>query len=138
MAGYVGGNGSEDIARLRRMIAEPTSDTYSDAILLDAIERYPVPDADGYWPDDDLWTESYDHALAASEIWAEKSAAVAHAFDFDADGGAFSKSQQVTHYERQARRWRSLRQPGNYTVETPTPSSSGVPVWLANVNDPYE
>jgi hypothetical protein len=136
MAGYVGGSEPADVARLRRMVAEPTPDTYSDADLAAAIERYPVPDIDGYWPDEVDWLPSYDLALAASEIWSEKAAAVAANFDFDADGAAFQKSQQVEQYERQARRWRSLRQPGGYTVETVAPAGD-IPVWLGNVNDPY-
>ena len=53
MSGYAGGTSAADLARLRRMTAEPNTTTYSDVLLTDAIERYPVMDSDGNWPDDD-------------------------------------------------------------------------------------
>ena len=93
------------------MTAEPNTTTYSDVLLTDAIERYPVIDADGNWPDEDDWTETFDLALAASEIWSEKAASLAANFDFDADGAAFTKSQQVAHATQQARRWHSSALP---------------------------
>src|SRR5262245_52383301 len=135
MAAYVGGAGPVDVLRLRRMTAEPSQTPYTDAMMVETIERYPVPDLDEFWPDEAGWLPSYDLAQAAAEIWSEKAAAIALNFDFEADGASFSKSQQVEQYEKQARRWRSLRQAGNYSVAAVQPS--GVAPWLGNVNDPY-
>jgi hypothetical protein len=121
MAGYVGGSAPVDVARLRRMTAEPQQTPYTDAMLVEAIERYPVPDLDDFWPDEAGWLPSYDLAMAAAEIWSEKATLLATNFDFDADGANFSRSQQYDHFMKQARHWRALRQPGNYTVITPIP-----------------
>jgi len=135
MASYTGGSGPDDVLRLRRMVAEPTEAIYTDAILTAAIERYPVPDPDDVYPDEYGWLPSYDLALAAAEIWAEKAGAVAANFDFQADGANFAKSQQYEHYNQQARKWRSLRVPGNYEVVTMPPSSTSTVI--GNVNNPY-
>jgi hypothetical protein len=118
------------------MVAEPTTATYSDAMLVDAIERYPVPDPDDVWPDEAGWYPTYDLAMAAAEIWSEKATMVAANFDFSADGANFSKSQQYEHFLGQARRWRSLRVPGNYEVMTMPPANAGTVI--GNWNDPYE
>ena len=136
MSGYTGGTSATDLDRLRRMVAEPTTATYSDAMLVDAIERYPVPDPDDVWPDEAGWYPTYDLAMAAAEIWSEKATMVAANFDFSADGANFSKSQQYEHFLGQARRWRSLRVPGNYEVMTMPPANAGTVI--GNWNDPYE
>lgn len=98
-----------DIARLRRMVAEPTTTTYSDSVLTETIERYPVVDADGLAPDDDDWTATYDLSAAAADVWGEKAAALATAFDFTADGGSFSRSQMVKQAQTMASYYRSRR-----------------------------
>lgn len=134
MGGYTGGSGPDDLLRLRRMVAEPTEATYTDALLVTAIERYPVPDPDDIYPDEAGWYPTYDLALAAAEIWSEKAGTVAANFDFEADGGNFSKSQQVQHYTGQARKWRSLRVPGNWTVQTVVAPTESI---VGNWNDPY-
>ena len=46
------------------MVAEPTTTTYIDAMLVDAILRYPVPDPEDVYPDESGWIPSYDLALA--------------------------------------------------------------------------
>ena len=74
MSGYTGGTSAFDVLRLRRMTAITGSQTYTDAMLIESIQRYPVEDADGYAPDDDQWEPTYDIARAACEIWAEKAA----------------------------------------------------------------
>ena len=136
MGGYVGGSGPEDVARLRRMTAEPTTAVYSDAALQAAIERYPVADRDDIYPDEAGWLPSYDLAMAAAEVWAEKATVVAANFDFDADGASYKRSQQYEHYVKQARRWRSLRVPGNWTAVPAEPETDSVSV-VGNVNNPY-
>ena len=137
MSGFTGSTGFDDIARLRRMIAEPTSAVYTDGDLAAAIERYPVADAQGYWPLESAWTATYDMAMAASEIWDEKAASVAANFAFDADGASFQKQQQHEHFQAQALKWRARRVPGVWTTETVrTPATDRS--WIGNVNDPYE
>jgi len=67
---------TEMIAEVRRMVAEPTTAVYSDAVLSAYIERYPLHDADGLTEDDTGWTAVYDLNAAAAGIWLEKSTAV--------------------------------------------------------------
>ena len=85
------------IAELRRMCAEPTTATYSDVTLAAYIERYPLTDARGQ--------ESYTYDLhaAAADVWNEKAAALAHLYDFSADGGSYTRSQRVAQAQAQAR-----------------------------------
>jgi len=139
VSGYVGGTSAADIARLRRMVAEPSTTTYSDVLLEDAITRHPVADPEDVYPDESGWIPSYDLALAAAEIWEEKAAALAANFDFEADGATFSKSQQTDHATAQARIWRSRRVAGNWTVmpEANSATRFGEP-HIGNINNPYE
>jgi hypothetical protein len=145
MSGYTGSGSSFDILRLRRMTAITGSAEYTDAMLQDTIRRYPVDDADGvsppagdgYAPSASGWTATYDMALAAAEIWEEKSAAIASNFAFDADGASFQKQQQYEHYVAQARLWKGRRVAGVWIAET-VRSTSTSQSWIGNVNDPYE
>lgn len=117
------------------MVAEPTPATYSDDVLVAAIKRYPVPDPEDVYPDEPGWIPSYDLAMAASEIWEEKGAALAANFDFNADGASFSKKQQYDHATGQARKWRSLRVPGNWTAQTVVAPAESI---VGNWNNPYQ
>ena len=107
------------IATMRRMVAEPATTTYTDALLIDAIMRYPHMDEYGELPTDDDgvenadWTATYDLNAAAADIWQEKAAAISSKFDFSADGGNFSMSQQFEQYMKQARYYRSRRMPSS-------------------------
>lgn len=104
------------IAEMRRMCAEPTTATYSDVDLAAYIERYPLTDVRGQEPytwdvstmppsqvDNDAWVPTYDLHAAAADVWNEKAAALAHLYDFSADGGSYSRSQRVTQAQAQAR-----------------------------------
>lgn len=93
------------ITRLRRMVAEPSSATYSDEDLAGYLEELPLLDVAGY----DL------HA-AASAIWDEKAAALAARYDVSADGATHSLSQKHAHALQQARHHRSRRAPGTITL----------------------
>ena len=78
------------IARLRRMVSEPDdSNGYEHYVLAEAIERFPLYDADGYEQGDDDWVETYDLYAAAADIWTEKAAARSERMDFGADGSTF-------------------------------------------------
>jgi hypothetical protein len=108
-----------DIVRLRRMVAEPTTTTYSDAILTEIIERYPLLDADGLAWDDDDWVAVYDANASAAEVWAEKAAALTGSFDFAADGASFTRSQAYAQAAKQQRYYAARRAPGTITMVRP-------------------
>jgi len=84
------------IAELRRMVNVAADDaTYTDEVLGGYIERYPIVDSAGYDSDEDDWTETYSLYAAAVDVLSERIAAQAEDFDFQADGAAFSRSQQA-------------------------------------------
>lgn len=95
---------ASDVSRLRRLIAEPTPDNYSDADLEDVIERYPIDDSDGNEPSDSDWVATYDLFLSAAEVWTEKAATLvaAGAYDFTADDASFKRSQMYEQYTKMA------------------------------------
>ena len=108
-------------AQLRRMVDEPTEDTYDDDLIDDIIETYPLLDVLGNDPQDvdfsttpptisetDDWIPTYDLNAAAAQIWGEKAGAVSDEFDFNADGGSYSRSQKKKQYSDNAR-WYSSR-----------------------------
>jgi hypothetical protein len=123
------------VARLRRLTAEPTATTYTDADLRECIERYPLADADGYAPDSDLWAGAWDIHPAAADIWEEKAAALAAAFDFAADGGDYKRSQAYNQMLQQARRFRSMRQTTTFVMvaEPPPAGALRVESWIGNL-----
>ena len=104
-----------EIARVRRMVAEPTTATYSDTLIAEIIVRYPVPDAAGVYPVDEdgvaesAWVATYDLNAAAAELWVEKSAALASGYDFSADGGTFNRSQAMANAQKMASYYASRR-----------------------------
>jgi hypothetical protein len=120
------------IAQLRRMVAEPLTTTYSDALLTTIIETYSTMDENGespripaidshdsvtYTADMDPldlvanedWIETYDMNSAAAQIWQEKAAVPAADFDMNADGGNYSRSQVFEQAMKQARYYASKR-----------------------------
>ncbi len=126
---------SDMIVRLRRMTAEPiTSDTYTQAEMQEAIERYPLPDARGLAPTATLWAGAWDLARAAADIWDEKASLLAGDFDFAADGGDYKRSQAHAGMLTMARRYRSMRATSALVlVATPAPEAApGLDEWLGN------
>lgn len=126
------------IVQMRRMTGETTTANYLDIDIQSYIETYPLIDPRGEEPytwdtstepptkeDNDNWIETYDLHAAAADIWEEKAAVVASRFDFMADGGNYSRSQEYEHYMKQARYHRSRRSFGTITT-TPWPSFSSV------------
>lgn len=97
----------EDITRLRRYIAEPTEANYTNTELAMLIEASALADVDGNTPGQPEWQPTYDMFRVASDIWLEKSSAVADEFDFTADGGSFQRSQKVAQYIRQSTYYKS-------------------------------
>jgi hypothetical protein len=98
-----------EIQRLRYMVGEPTSTTYTDDRIREMIEKYPLTDAAGYdptTPDGEAntnWTATYDLHAAASEIWAEKAGAQAGKMDFSVEGGNFKANQLYENCMKMAR-----------------------------------
>jgi hypothetical protein len=110
------------IARLRRMVDEPTEDIYDDDLMGEYIEAYPLLDILGTEPYevdystepptrsiDDSWIDTYDLHAAAADIWGEKAAATAENYDFSADGGNYSRSKRYDQYMAKARYHQSRR-----------------------------
>lgn len=116
------------LAQLRRMVAEPTTTTYSDALLTTIIESYPCLDDNGempfYWSAavppaqvvNELWVAVYDINAAASSIWQEKAAVPAADFDLNADGASYTRSQVYEQAMKQARFYASKRRGGTITL----------------------
>lgn len=116
---------ASQIAQVRRMTAEQTKNTYSDADIQAYIEAHPLTDSYGYSPDDPDglyevnpdWTPTYDLKAAAADIWEEKAALDVENFDFSADGGSYSRAQRYEHAMRQARYYRSCRSLKTITMQ---------------------
>lgn len=127
---------ADQVARLRRMVGEPTEATYTDEALEDAIERYPLEDArgEGPWVESTTtpgtleanpdWTPTYDLNQAAADVWQEKASAFVGAFDFSDAGQSFSRSQVHGQMMAQARYYRARRSPKTITLR-PEPLAQG-------------
>jgi len=102
--------------RLRRMVDEPTEDTWDDDAIDEYIETYPLIDVLGTDPQEvdfstspptiserDEWIPTYDLHAAAADIWEEKAAGIAENYDFSADGGNYSRSQKYEQYMSKSR-----------------------------------
>lgn len=138
------------ITQLRRMIAEPTEDTYSDTLLSAAIEEHALVDERGQLPTlwdttttppsttvNPYWVPTYDLAATAADIWLEKAAALANRIDLLADGSRYSSSQLYEHAQRQARFYASRRAKTSKAL-IPTQLTSGIynvrrPSWVGNL-----
>jgi hypothetical protein len=108
------------ITRLRRMVAESGSASYTDDMLSAAIERYPLPDELGAEPytwsytstpptktENTWWIDTYDINAAAAEVWQEKAVTLAADFDFSADGASYTRSQSYQQAMNAARHYQS-------------------------------
>lgn len=138
------------IAQVRRMVAEPTTTTYSDATIKSYIEAYPCIDERGEEPYDwdtstdpphqDAnadWIPTYDLNAAAADLWDEKAATLAQDYDFSADGASYSRSQAYEAAEKRSRYYRSRRQPKTFTLR-PEPEAAAGDVWVGNLAEPSE
>jgi hypothetical protein len=117
---------AEQIAELRRKVAEPTTEAYSDSALAAYIERYAVTDSDGYEPDEADWTATYDLNAAAAEVWEEKASAVAADYTVIADGAVMTRSQRYEQYAKQAKRYRSRSRIRSIRIRREHPNESDV------------
>jgi hypothetical protein len=134
-----------EVARLRRMVNEADDTTYDDTALEETIESYPCIDERGEEPytwdtstdpptqdDNDSWIATYDLNAAAADIWEEKAAVLAQDYDFNADGGRYSRSQAYEQAMKQARYYRSRRNPRTVTLR-PEPVKSEDVLWVGNL-----
>lgn len=99
---YTGTVTTSDIAKLRRMVDESGTATYTDAILADYVKNCWLNDDQGYGPESSSWTPAYDLCRAASEIWTEKAAALSMAYDQSADGAELTRSQMFMQAKKMA------------------------------------
>jgi len=143
MPGYAGGTAAADLARLRRMINESGTATYTDATLVTIIAAYPVPDAAGEYPllysgsANTTWVATFDLAAAASDCWAEKEAALATgAYDFTADGATFHRSQIAAGARKQVNLWRSRRMALGHVLRADLGATTEVQRWIGNLAEP--
>lgn len=136
---------AEQIARLRRMVAEPTEATYTDAMLAACIERFPRLDERGEAPyiwdaattpptrmANPAWIETYDLNAAAGEVWEEKAAALAGAYDATADGTTLHASQAYQQALAQARYYKARRTPTTMTAQA-WPKQTDSLAWIGNL-----
>ena len=131
----------DQINQVRRMAGEVGSTTYTDGDIRSYIETYPLLDERGQEPytydtstepptqdANEDWIATYDLNAAAADIWDEKAGAVAHQFDFNADGASYNVSQKHAMYMRQAKHYRARRSVRTVTL---------VP-WAKSVDDDPE
>lgn len=141
------------IARVRRLVDEPSTTTYSDIAIGEYIESYPLMDERGEVPytwdtstspptqdTNDNWIATYDIHAAAADIWEEKAAGVAEDYDYRADGGQFTRSQVYEQYMSKVRYHRSRRAAGTITAHKwPEETTSGgvdTTPWIINNPEP--
>lgn len=136
------------IARVRRMVNEPTEETYDDEAIAEYIEAYPLIDERGEAPytwdtstqpptedENEAWIPTYDLNAAAADIWGEKAATVAADFTFSADGGNYNRADVLRQYQERERFFRSRRRPQTLmTVMYPKPTLATI--WIGNQPEP--
>lgn len=121
------------------MINEPSVDPYTDAMLMEYIERYPHMDEFGETPLDawglanSNWTGTWDLNAAAGDCWEEKAGTVAGKFDFTADGGNYSQSQQYEQYMKQCRYFRARRLPSTVRLVKSPEETQNDESWIGNL-----
>ncbi len=137
---------ADQIAQVRRMTAEPTTATYSDAAIQGYIEAYPLMDErgelpytwDGSTPPEKVvnpqWVASYDLHAAAADIWDEKAACLAVQYDYNAGASGFRRSQLFDQAQKQARYHRSRRAPITMrAVKQPKETGNEKFPWIGNL-----
>lgn len=133
------------IAQVRRMVAEPTTTTYSDALITSFIEAYPLMDENGEEPytwssatppakvTNTEWVSTYDLAAAAADIWEEKASSVATQYDFSADGGNYSRAQMYEMAMKQAKCYRGKRSMRTVVLHKKPDEKNSDFSWIGNL-----
>jgi len=111
-----------EVARVKRLCGIDDDDaTYTSTVVAEYIERYPALDSDGNDPSEDDWTDTYDIYAAAADLCDEKAVTFAGKYDFNADGGNFSVSQEFDHWRNLAAHYRSRRKAKSTKVRSSRP-----------------
>jgi hypothetical protein len=140
------------ISQLRRMIAEPTTATYSDEVLSGYLASYPLMDERGEEPytwdtatepptqtPNPNWIPSYCLHSAAGDLWDEKASAWAGQHDFGAAGASFSRSQVYNQMMAKVRYHRSRRSAkGGRLVKWPEETTQRDFGWIGNNPEPRD
>jgi hypothetical protein len=133
------------IRTVRRKSNEDNLDTYSDEDIVEFIEAYPLIDDQGLnpWyisgnpPERKVtigWIPTYDLNAAIANIWEEKASVVGQDFDFNADGGSYSRSQVYQQYMETVRYFRSKRAASTIQVRgQPRQSYYEALQWIGNL-----
>lgn len=139
----------ELVLEVRRMVNEPTEDTYSDSLIESFIEKCPIRDELGTEPYyyetlgavptktyNTDWIPTYNLNQVASSIWYEKAAVIAGKFDFSADGGTYNRSQAYTQAMNMAKLYKARAGVSTiHLIKSPDePYPSGLkPAWIGNL-----
>lgn len=141
---------AEQIERIRRMVAEPETANYSDTLLGEYIETYPLLDERGEQPytwnittepptktANANWVPTYDLHAAAADIWEEKASTWADKYNFSADGASYSRSNAYEQIMARVRYHRSRRSSKTATLvkypdEGTATNASAFP-WIGNL-----
>jgi hypothetical protein len=128
------------------MVAEPTTTTYSDALITTFIETYPLMDERGEQPytwssatppvqvANTGWVATYDLHAAAADIWDEKAATWADKYNFSADGGNYSRSNVYEQMMGRVRYHRARRSSKTMTLhQWPEETQGGEFSWIGNL-----
>lgn len=100
-----------ELDRLKMMAGEAhkTTPALDDDDLEFIADNYAkVRDSDGNAPTHDDYTDTYDLYVAAAEAWRMKAGQFAEEFDFEAEGGAFTRSQKYANALKQAQRYAAM------------------------------
>lgn len=135
-------------SKLRRMCGLALTDTtYTNDVLDDYIEAYPLLDERGEPPyawdattspptqdTNEDWIATYDLNAAAADVWDEIAAGLSAGFDFSAEGRSFNRSQAFAHAQARARYYRSRRTPKTMTlIQWPEENAANDTAWIGNL-----
>lgn len=138
------------IAQVKRMADVVESSVYSNDLVQEYIERYPLLDERGEVPytwdsstepptqdDNDNWIPTYDLNAAAADIWGEKAGGKVDDFTFSADGASYTLSDVIKHYQARERYYRSRRAKRTSRLHMfPEPAALTDESYVGNKNDP--
>lgn len=96
-----------DYDRIRRQAGETSATNYPNSLILSMADGCLTFDEHGREPGDSEYITTYDTNRIVAEIWDEKAAAAACAFDYSGDGASLSRSQIPANYRKEAARWRA-------------------------------
>ena len=138
------------LAELRSMVGEPTTTTFSDAILTTIIESHALLDSNGEEQymrlyleapliENVEWIPTYDLNASAADVWDRKLATLISGgdkIDFSADGSSFRMSQLVDQYEGRVRYYRSRASSKTATLHKwPEETGASDFPWIINLSE---